>query len=112
MSPDAIIRTARRSSRLTQTQLGARLGMSQASIARLERPGANPTLQTLENVVRAAGHQLELAISPQASSVDDTLIASYLRMSPAERLRHFQSSHDSVAALRRLALGGSDAGAA
>jgi transcriptional regulator with XRE-family HTH domain len=103
MTPAALLRSARREAELTQAELAARLGMTQAAVARLERPGANPTVRTLQRVLLAAGHQLDIGARPQRSSVDETLIASNLRRSPEERLRNFQSSHASVARLRELA---------
>jgi transcriptional regulator with XRE-family HTH domain len=76
--------------------------MSQAAIGRLERAGANPTVATLDRVLNAMGQRLELTSVTTPSSVDETLIASYLRLSPAERLRAFQSSHASLARLKAL----------
>lgn len=99
MEPGALIRRSRRHAGLTQTTLGRELNMSQAAVAKLERPGSNPTFATLDRVLRATGHQLQLAASPRSSSVDETLIASKLRMSPAERLAAFESSHRSLARL-------------
>jgi transcriptional regulator with XRE-family HTH domain len=106
MEPELLIRTARREAKLTQAQLGERLGVTQAAVAHLERRGANPTIKTLERALQAMGHRLDLDATPRPSSVDDTLIASYLRMSPAERLRAFQTSHESLARLRGLVLEG------
>ena len=106
MAPDQLIREARRRAGLTQAQLAARLGTTQAAVARLERPGANPTLATLQEAVSAAGHRLGARLVP--SSVDDTLIASNLRRSPAERLQRFESAHASLARLRGLARQASD----
>jgi transcriptional regulator with XRE-family HTH domain len=103
MSPDHLLREARRRAGLTQSQLAERLGTTQAAVARLERPGANPTISTLQRAVNAAGQHLDARLVP--SSVDDTLIASNLRRSPAERLRRFQEAHDSIGRLRGLALG-------
>jgi transcriptional regulator with XRE-family HTH domain len=103
MSSAALIRKTRTRAGLTQAELAGRLGLSQAAIARLERPGANPTVQTLTEVMTAMGHRLELAAVEVDSSIDETLIASYLRMSPAERLRAFMSSHDSLARLKTRA---------
>jgi transcriptional regulator with XRE-family HTH domain len=100
MSPATVIRDARRRAGLTQAELGARLGLSQAAIAKLERPGANPTVETLARAVGATGHRLELSTVERLPSVDESLIASYLRMSPADRLRAFMSSHESLARLR------------
>ena len=103
MSPDALLRDARRKADLTQAELAARLGVTQAAVARLERRGANPTLRTLDRAMQAMGHQLELRSTSRPSSVDETLVASYLRLSPAERLQAFQSSHASVQRLRDVA---------
>jgi transcriptional regulator with XRE-family HTH domain len=105
MRPDLLIQNARREAKLTQAQLAERLGRSQAAIAGLERSDANPTVKTLERTLRATGHGLKLEAVERPSSVDDTLIASYLRMSPAQRLRAFRSSHESLSRLRRLAQG-------
>jgi transcriptional regulator with XRE-family HTH domain len=88
---------------LTQAELAGRLGTTQGAVARLERPGANPTVTTLERALRAAGRRLELTASPAPASVDETLIAHNLRLTPAERLRAFQGSHRSVARLRGAA---------
>ena len=103
MNPATVLKQARREAGLTQVALGRRLGSSQAAVARLERPGANPTVSTLQRALSATGHRLLLDVAPQDTSVDETLIASYLRMSPAERLRAFHSSHESLARLKRMA---------
>ena len=90
---------SRRTAGLTQAALAARLGTSQAAIARLERTGSNPTVTTLERTLAATGHRLELAASSGRSSIDETLIAENLRLTPAARLRAFQRSRDSVAGI-------------
>jgi transcriptional regulator with XRE-family HTH domain len=102
MSLDHLVREARRRAGLTQQELAERLGTTQAAVARLERPGANPTISTLQRAVNAAGQHLDARLVP--SSVDDTLIAGNLRRSPAERLLRFQQAHESLASLRGLAL--------
>ncbi len=106
MNPGTLIRQSRRHAGLTQTMLGRELDMSQAAVAKLERAGSNPTFATLDRVLRATGHRLQLTASPRAASVDETLIASKLRMSPAERLAAFEASHRSLA--RLVALAGRD----
>jgi transcriptional regulator with XRE-family HTH domain len=98
-----IVKRARLEAGLTQAGLARHLGTSQAAVAKLERPGANPTIRTLERVMGAAGMRLEVRSVEHRSSVDETLIASYLRLTPAERLRAFQSSHESLAGLRAAA---------
>lgn len=102
MTPDVVIRNARRSAGLTQTELAERLGMSQASVARLERPGANLTFATLHHTLNAMGHTLEISSTPGPSGVDETLVARNLRMSPAERLAAFEIAHQEVSELRAL----------
>jgi transcriptional regulator with XRE-family HTH domain len=99
-SAASLIRSARAHAGLTQAELAGRLGVTQAAIAKLERQRANPRVETLAAALSAAGHRLELHAAPRPSSVDETLIASYLRLSPQERLRMFESSHSSLAKLR------------
>jgi transcriptional regulator with XRE-family HTH domain len=96
MDPSALIRESRREAGLTQAALGAKLGRSQASIAALERRGSNPRVETLDRVLRATGHRLRLSAGERRSSVDETLIASNLRVAPAERLERFSTWYRSV----------------
>jgi hypothetical protein len=56
-------------------------------VAKLERQGSNPRVETLAAALSAAGHRLELHAVPRPPSVDEGLIASYLRLAPEERLR-------------------------
>src|SRR3954470_15303585 len=87
MNADVLIRSARRDAGLTQLQLAGRLGVTQAALARLERVGANPTVATLERVLRAAGRTLELGLGRPEAAIDESLIREALRLSPAERIR-------------------------
>jgi transcriptional regulator with XRE-family HTH domain len=100
VDPAATLRAARRSASLTQTGLADLLGKSQATVASLERPGANPTVSTLDRALRGTGHRLELRAVPYKPNVDETLIARNLRLSPAERLAAFETAHGEVNALR------------
>lgn len=81
-----LTREARRRAGLTQQQLARRLGISQASLARLESPRANPTVATLDRVLAATGQRLELGLTPAMPSVDIGLLREALRLSPAERI--------------------------
>jgi transcriptional regulator with XRE-family HTH domain len=96
MDPSELVRQSRRNAGLTQAELGARLGRSQASIAALEKRASNPRVETLARVLRATGHRLDLSAREYGSSVDQTLIASNLRVSPAERLERFSSWYQSL----------------
>jgi transcriptional regulator with XRE-family HTH domain len=87
------LRRARRDAGLTQAQAAHRLGTAQSAVAQLERTGSNPTVTTLRRALAATGHDLALTVKPLRSSVDETLIARKLRMSPAERIADFEQSY-------------------
>lgn len=85
--PDALVRDARQAAGLTQAELGHLLGMTQSAVAKLERAGANPTVETLDRVLRATGQHLQITSSPWQEGVDETLIAASLRReSPGDRI--------------------------
>ena len=56
------LRWARLDAGLTQAQLAARVGVSQQQVAKLERPGANPSVVTLRKIADALGARLELEL--------------------------------------------------
>lgn len=97
MTPDLLIRTARRRAELSQAALAARAGMSQPEVARLERSGANPTAQTLARLLGAAGQRLDLA---PIGDVDESQLRERLALSPAERLATFGKSQRGLSRLR------------
>jgi transcriptional regulator with XRE-family HTH domain len=86
MEAATLVRRARADAGLTQEQLARRLGVTQAALARLERSGANPTVATLDRVLRAAGRRLDLRLGRPEPAVDATLLREALAMTPAERL--------------------------
>lgn len=98
-SASVLLREARRAAGLTQAALAERAGLTQSAVARMEQPGANPTVAVLERALRAAG--VTLGAVPLAQ-VDETQIIERLRLTPEERLRTFQRSQ---ANLRRLVSG-------
>jgi transcriptional regulator with XRE-family HTH domain len=103
MSPATLIRNARRDAGLTQAELALRLGTTQSAIARLERPGSNPTYSMLVRALGATGRRLELIQDRRRSSVDESQIVERLRLTPAQRLASFQASHANLNALRAVA---------
>jgi transcriptional regulator with XRE-family HTH domain len=56
------LRWARHRAGLSQAQLAKRAGVSQQQIAKLERPGSNPTIETLDRVARALGMRLAVEL--------------------------------------------------
>jgi transcriptional regulator with XRE-family HTH domain len=105
--PTSLLRKTRERAGLTQAELAERAGVTQPVISRAEAPGANPRLATLDRLLRAAGARLELA-APEVRrpDVDEGQIIERLRLSPAERLVSFTTSHrnlnDMVRRARRL----------
>jgi transcriptional regulator with XRE-family HTH domain len=105
--PASLLRRARRAAGLTQAELARRMGTTQSAIARMERPGANPSVAWLDRALEAAGRRLELA-SPKrrASGIDESLIRARLRLTPTERLASFEAGY---AGVREIALAGTRA---
>lgn len=105
--PDAsdLTRTARRNAGLTQSALADRLGVSQPVIARLERPGANPTLATLRQVAAATGHSLRVELD-RPSGIDESMIAADLALTPDERLERFENLYEFAKAVGGVAFRG------
>ena len=95
----SLIRAAREAEGLTQAALARRLGITQPSIARLEAAGDEVTVATLQRALNAMGRALVLEVVPRKSSVDETLLHSTLRMTPAERLESFEDAYDDVRSL-------------
>lgn len=97
MSASSLIRKARRASGLTQSALAARMGLPQSVVARLERPGSNPTWDTVTRALAASGHELKLhELTVPESGLDLGQLRVRLDLSPSERLRLFQDSHESL----------------
>jgi transcriptional regulator with XRE-family HTH domain len=90
----SLLRDARARARLTQAELARRLGISQAAVAKLERPQANPTIATLEGALRGTGQQLVLSIEPLTRGIDETLVFEQLRLSPQQRLEQLERMYE------------------
>jgi predicted RNase H-like HicB family nuclease/DNA-binding XRE family transcriptional regulator len=62
LSAQLSLRWARQDAGLTQAAVAKRVGIGQPQIAKLERPGSNPSLETLDRVMRALGARLDLRL--------------------------------------------------
>jgi transcriptional regulator with XRE-family HTH domain len=102
----SLLRDARSRAGLTQAELARRLGISQAAVAKLERPRANPTIATLEGALRGTGQQLVLSTEPLKRGIDETLVFEQLRLSPEQRLAQLEHMYEWG---RELALAGARA---
>jgi transcriptional regulator with XRE-family HTH domain len=103
MQPNEVIRNARRAAGLTQQQLAERLGTTQSAIAELESTRANPRVRTLQRALRACGQELSVSARPRKPSIDETLVAQRLRMTPGQRLTRLESGYAQFRELRQAA---------
>lgn len=85
MNAATTLRNARRAAGLSQRELARRARVAQPAIARIESGGVVPRVDTLEHLLRACGHSLE--VRPRAGSgVDRSVIRELLRLTPRQRL--------------------------
>jgi transcriptional regulator with XRE-family HTH domain len=103
LSSAALLRTARQRAGLTQAQLARRLNISQAAVAKMERPSSNPTVNTLDHALRATGRRLSLEAVEWRSGVDESLIRQQLERAPVERIRGIEAMYSEA---HRLAQAG------
>jgi transcriptional regulator with XRE-family HTH domain len=91
-----IIRDARLRARLSQAELGARVGRDRAQIARWESDAVQPAFETLLELVAACGYDLDFVLKPlDASRTKDAPMAKNLVRSPQDRVRKLlRALHD------------------
>src|ERR1051325_2578385 len=92
MTASELVRRSRLKAGLTQAELAQRRGTAQSAIARLERPGSNPRVDTLATALQATDHDLDIRARARAHNVDEGQILERLKLSPSERLATFQAS--------------------
>ena len=80
--------------RLSQVELSQRSGKDRAQIARWERDVVVPSFETLRDLVRACGFDLETTLVPyQADKQHDARLQRTLQRSPQERLAAMLKAH-------------------
>lgn len=102
----AVVTEARKRAKLTQRELARRAHAAQPLVARIESGRANPTVETIDRLLGAAGFQLRLELIPKETpdpvieaykrDVDRTLLIENLRKTPAQRVQ-------TLVAMERLA---------
>lgn len=55
-----LLRKAREAAGLTQGEVASRLGVTYQAVQKWERSGANPTIDTVDRILRAMGRRLEV----------------------------------------------------
>ena len=64
MDAAALLRDARRRAELTQSEIARRAHTAQSAVAAYETGARTPSLRTLERLVRACDHELDLVVRP------------------------------------------------
>jgi transcriptional regulator with XRE-family HTH domain len=82
----ASLRKARRRAGLTQRQLAELAGVPQSTVARIEAGTHLPRIDTLDQLLRATGMQLEVS-HLRGLGVDRSQIAALLALTPDERVQ-------------------------
>ena len=70
---------------MSQRELARRAGMAQPAVARIEQGHVTPRVDTLDRLLAACGHELDIR-SRSGASVDRTVIRQLLKLTPRERL--------------------------
>lgn len=85
--PARLVREARERAGLSQRQLARRAGTSQSVVARIEL-GNDPNWSTFARLLRAAGFDLDAALTPSPVGRSHMLadVSRILAMSPEDRL--------------------------
>lgn len=100
----SILRLARRKARLSQRELARRAGTSQPAIAAYESGRRDPTLGTLQRLLRAADLELRVRIEP-VDRLSETLDEVLERHFGAEEVRQGEERLRAQLARRREELG-------
>jgi transcriptional regulator with XRE-family HTH domain len=102
-NPGLLLKHARMSAGLTQLELAERLGVSQATVSKLEHAESNPTIETLGRALRATGKRLELSTTDWEPGIDLASIARHLKLTPPQRLDRYAADFEPAQILGRLA---------
>lgn len=81
-----ITRYARRRAGMTQRALAHAAGVPQSTVARIETGKLAPRVDTLDRILRAAGHGLTVEPRP-GIGVDRSQMRELLRLTPGQRAR-------------------------
>jgi transcriptional regulator with XRE-family HTH domain len=83
-----LIREARLRAGLSQVELAERSGKDRAQLARWERDAVQPSLETLRDLLRACGFDLDLTLVPYIPDEQvDARLQKTITQSPQERLQ-------------------------
>jgi transcriptional regulator with XRE-family HTH domain len=101
MSAWALVREARARAKLSQRALAERSGVAQPEIARIENGRQEPSFARLEQLVRGAGYDLKIELTPHDDH-DAQLVRQLLALSVEERLDSLEAQSDFFAEARAV----------
>jgi transcriptional regulator with XRE-family HTH domain len=88
MTSGTLIREARKLAGLSQVEVARRSGKDRAQLARWERDVVQPSLETLREILRACGYDIETTLVPyEPDERKDELLTRSLEQTPQERLQ-------------------------
>ncbi len=107
-----LLRKARALAGLSQRALARRAGTAQSVVARIERGQTNPTWETLERLLAAAGPGVSAQLGPTIAEGSMLYeVPGMLRMTPEQRLQGAENVSDFLYRARRVSDGGGVPGA-
>ena len=86
MRGNHLIREARKRAGITQAELARRANTTQSVISRLERGATTPSLETISDLVRACGFDLNVRMGRTDNDHDWGLLQMNLQLSPTQRV--------------------------
>jgi transcriptional regulator with XRE-family HTH domain len=100
MTAGTLLRSARKSRRLTQASLGRRTNLTQSHLSLIEGDRQNPSFDTVERALRGTGHRL---VAVPTLRDDAATIAAEIRVDlalgrPERALRRFIQLNDNLTA--------------
>lgn len=100
MSAGALIRSARKSVRLTQRTLGQRAQLSQSHLSLIEQGHQNPSFDAVERALRSAGHRLIAVptLRDDAASIASEIRRALIETRSDRALRGFLQLNDNLRA--------------
>lgn len=88
MTSGTLIREARKLAGLSQVELARLSGKDRAQLARWERDVVQPSLETLREILRACGYDLETnLVSYEPDKLQDNQLDKLLMRTPQERIQ-------------------------
>ncbi|MGH7488612.1 MAG: helix-turn-helix domain-containing protein [bacterium] len=99
-TPGQLLREARRRHGVSQKRLAIRAGTTQSAISRIEQDRLSPSVETLRELLRLIGEDLELETRPRDWGVDVTLNQKNLEFTPDQRVARGLAFADTVREVR------------